>query len=195
MVHTHPAHKSMFLAIELEPDVKQSLARILYLDLPKSQVRRQAQRDFHITLGFIRSVKWQDRSLVEQAFKPLERIPVLSLAVTGVVALGQFGQILCARFGPQEVIEDLSLEAGTLLTKHTEYQFDQSYAAYIPHTKIQTLKRNLPEALKTKILETFRGLPYKKIHFKARSLALMERKGRHYQTVKRYICNSSASIT
>lgn len=186
MTNTHPAHKSMFLAIELDPDVRQELARTLYLDCPKSQIRRQAQRDFHITLGFIRDVKWEDRPLVMQSFKPLGHTSTLSLAVTGAVALGHFGQILCARFGPQDILEDLSLQADALLKKHTDYQFDQSYASYVPHTKIQTLKQHLSNDLKDEILETFQGLPYKKIRFKAHNLALMERKGRHYQTIKRY---------
>ena len=182
----HSAYKSMFLAIELDPDVKQKLAQTLYLDFPKKQIRRQAQRDFHITLGFIRNVKWEDRQLVTQTFKPLEKTPILSLAVTEVVTLGHFGQILCARFGPQDILEELSVQANALLTKHTEYQFDQSYADYIPHTKIQTLKHSLPEDLQAEILETFRGLPYKRIKFKAHNLALMERKGRNYQIIKRY---------
>ncbi len=186
MTHSHPAYKSMFLAIDLESEVKQKLAQTLYLDLPKSEVRKQYPRDFHITLGFIKDVKWEDRQHVIQLFKQLEHTPTLSISVTGVVALGQFGQILCARFGPQEVLEELSEQANKLLTKYTDYQFDQSYAGYIPHTKIQTLKHNLTETRKAEILNTFRKLADKKIQFKTHNLALMERKKHHYQTIKLY---------
>ena len=54
MAQTHPTHKSMFLAVELDLELQKQLAQTLYLRLPKSQIRRQAQRDFHITLGFKR---------------------------------------------------------------------------------------------------------------------------------------------
>ncbi len=182
----HTKIKSMFLAIPLDEEVQRQLASTFYLDLPKSQIKRAKQRNFHITLGFIPNVKWEDRSQIVGAFTPLSQHKKFTIEVDEIVTLGHFGQILCVQFGPQQFLEKLSLQAETFLKTHTKYAFSEIYKKYIPHTKIQTIKKRVGDSQREKILEDFQQKLQDNLQFKIESLALMERVKNDYEIIKRY---------
>ena len=181
-----PGVKSMFLAVELEEDMKKQFADTLYLRRYQSEIRWEATRDFHVTLGFIKDVKGTDRQAVIKCFEALKDEVCFDLQVDGTVMLGRFNQIMCVRIGPDEVLQNLSRKAGLTLSENTPYKFDDTHENYIPHTKIQALKHKVPEEKRHEIIDVFKAIDTRKLKFTVTRLALMERQKKHYEGIKRY---------
>ncbi len=181
-----PQVKSMFLAVEFDSATKNLIAEKLYLPLPKSQIRREKKHNFHLTLGFIRDIKFDDRPTVIKAFENLKELAPFTIKAESTVNLGTSGNILCIHMGPTDKLTEISQLAAMLLAENTDYKFDESYATYIPHVKIQTIKRRVPDEIKPEIREMFDNIDLHKLSFKVTDLALMQRVKYNYVTVKSY---------
>ncbi len=176
----------MFLAIEFGKEDQDIIAKELYLPLPKKQLLRVKRRNFHLTLGFIKDVKIEDRQQVIGAFEEMKNIEPFALQILGTVGFGQYGHILCAKLGPDELLQQLSQRAAKLLAENTDYRFDESFESYIPHLKIQTINRNVSNEDKAKIKDMFACLDTSLLKIRVKNFALMQRVGYNFETLTRY---------
>lgn len=151
-------YRSMFLAVELEEDLKKLLAERLYLLEDKKLLRIESRRNFHITIGFIAHVHEKHRRDVINCFKPLKEFTAFLAHVEGPVILGQYQQILCAKFGPIGPFQVLHEKAKIFLVQNTDYNFDEKHEEYIPHTKIESIRKVADEEKKTNAHRKIHGL-------------------------------------
>ena len=100
--------------------------------------------------------------------------------------LGKHQQILCAQYDPDKLFQKFHEEAGILLAENTDYRFDTTHQQYIPHTKIQTIRQFTPENKIQELTNEYLNRNYRKLDFKVKTLALMQREKKHFEIVHRY---------
>jgi 2'-5' RNA ligase len=127
---------NIFLAVELDDNTKQVLARKLFLLDFKDFLRFEPKRNLHITLGYIRDVHQTERRDIINAFKPLKECPPFTFHVDKAIVLGAFNHMLCVRLSPDEPFLALHNKAQQLLAQSTNFKFDDKYPDFIPHVKI-----------------------------------------------------------
>lgn len=177
---------NIFLAVELDDDTKQLLARKLFLLDYREYLRTERKRNLHITLGYIRDVHESERRDIINAFKPLRNYHPFGAHVEGPVMFGAHRHMLCVRHGPYDKFHELHFEAKNLLHDNTKFRFDNKHPEFIPHTKIQTIRRNSGLEIHEEITYAFTHLNFRKLDFKVKTLALMHRVDNDYQTLYRY---------
>jgi len=177
---------NIFLAIELDDDTKQLFARKLFLLDFKDFLRLESKRNLHITLGYIRDVHQTERRDIINAFKPLKEWAPFQAHVDSTIVLGQFEHMLCVQFKPYEPFKELRDKAASLLAELTTFRFDDKYTNFIPHTKLQTIRRSAGREMHDIVIEEFEKLNLRKIDFKVKAIALMHRVDKDYETLYRY---------
>lgn len=177
---------NIFLAVELDDDTKQLFARKLFLLDYRDFLRTEPKRNLHITLGYIRDVHESRRRDIIQAFKPLREYLPFSAHIDSPIIFGEHQHMLCVRHKPYEAFYDLHIKAKELLETHTDYKFDDKHPHFIPHTKIQTIRRSAGPEMHDEIVQAFESLNFRKLDFKVKALALMHRVDNEYQTLYRY---------
>lgn len=177
---------NIFLAVELDDDTKQLLARKLFLLDYRDYVRTEPKRNLHITLGYIRDVHESRRRDIINAFKPLKECTPFSAHVDSPLIFGSHRHMLCVRHTPYEAFHHLHKRAQNLLESQTDFKFDDKHPDFIPHSKIQTIRKSAGHELHEEIIQAFEGLKFRKLDFKVKVLALMHRVDNEYQTLYRY---------
>ena len=186
MNHKNGSVTNIFLAVEFDDDTKQLLARKLFLLDYKDYLRTEPKRNFHITLGYIREVHETQRREIINAFKPLKEHHPFTAHVEAPIIFGAHHQMLCVRHSPFEMFDELHTTAKALLSEHTQFKFDEKHPTFIPHTKIQTVRRSTSHEMRDEIVFEFNRLNMRKLDFKVKSLALMHRIDKDYITLYRY---------
>jgi 2'-5' RNA ligase len=177
---------NIFLAVEFDEATRALLARKLFLLDYKDYLRLEPKRNLHITLGYIRDVHETQRRDIINAFKPLKEHHPFSAHVEAPITLGQHGHMLCVSHSPYEAFFALHMKAKELLMNNTEFQFDDKHPDFIPHTKIQTIRKSAGKEIHDQIIEEFDKRNFRKIEFKVKTLALMHRIDKDYVVLYRY---------
>jgi 2'-5' RNA ligase len=177
---------NIFLAVEFDDDTRQLLARKLYLLDYKDYLRLESKRNLHITLGYIRDVHETQRREIINAFKPLKECTPFSAHVEAPIVLGAFQHMLCVQLAPYEAFFQLHEQAKELLSSHTEFRLDEKHPDFIPHAKLQTIRKSSGTEMHNIIIEEFESLNFRKLDFKVKTLALMHRIDKEYHTLYRY---------
>lgn len=190
MKNKNSSKQSMFLAAELDDNIKQVYAKRLYLTEYKDLLRIEPRRNFHITLGYIANVDETDKRDIINSFKPLKETQPFMAEAVGSVVFGHYQQILCARIGPEDPFVKLHKLGAQLIAAHTNYHFDTTHPDFIPHMKIQTIRKAAGDK-QDEITAAFEAMNFHKLDFKVKSLALMQREDKYYGVVYRYFLGAN----
>lgn len=177
---------NIFLAVELDEDIKQVFARKLFLLEFKEFLRLEPKRNLHITIGYIQDVHHTERRAIVNAFKPLKEQHVFSAHVEGPVVLGEFRHMLCIQHSPYDAFLNLHNLSKKLLAENTHFHFSEKHPDFLPHTKLQTIRKSAGMEVHDALIHEFQNKNFRKIEFKVKTLALMHRVDNMYETLYRY---------
>lgn len=177
---------NIFLAIEFDEDIKQLFARKLYLLDFKEFLRLESKKNLHITIGYIQDVHHTERRSIVNAFKGLKDFPVFQAHVEKPIILGEFKHMLCIQHGPYDTFLNLRNMAKNLLTQHTHFAFNEKHPDFLPHTKLQTIRKSAGTEIQDALTYEFMHKNFRKIDFKVKTIALMHRIDTGYETLYRY---------
>lgn len=177
---------NIFLAVEFDEDTKNLFARKLFLLEHKDYLRLEPKKNLHITIGYISDVHQTQRRDIINAFRPLKELMPFSAHVESPIVLGEFRHMLCVQHSPYDSFLSLHNIAKTLLSENTEFKFNDKHPDFIPHTKLQTIRKSSGTIIHDMLIEEFQNLSFRKIDFKVKSLALMHRVDKIYEVLYRY---------
>ncbi|MFN7710299.1 MAG: 2'-5' RNA ligase family protein [Holosporales bacterium] len=178
--------QNAFLAIVPSDSTKLEIKQKLRLPFPPDQVRWVKQQNLHITLGYVHDLEREDRPLLAECFKPLAQLRVFKAVIRKPIILGT-GNTLCGAVEPLSEMAQLREVSMELLAKGLEgrYDFDRTYD-FLPHIKVQSVRKALPEDMKAALRQEFMMRPFHPIEFKVHHVAWMERAGDDYRIIRSF---------
>jgi 2'-5' RNA ligase len=176
--------KSVFLAVVFDDSFHAQLGELFH-DTSLSGVRLIPVENYHITLGFIQSVPVDDHSHIAKVFEAISHEQPFEASFCEYVFLGPHHNVVGLKAEPHEKFQHLNTVCKKRLADNTDYRVDESHE-YIPHTTIMTFDRRIRNDVFNDNIKLLLEKKFQHLRFKVLRLALMCRRGEHFEALQEY---------